>query len=164
MNDLPLEVIEYIAQQDNITWYIMIQVFRFLAEKAGNKEYIDDLKKKFLRKILHNNFKIAYGFPNGKLHTFDDPCVDNCDNKYWYRNGNIHRDNDLPALICISGNRFWYQNDKLHRDNDLPAIINNNGDQYWYQNDKLHRDNDLPAIISVNGNQYWYQNGQRYWP
>src|SRR5690349_12346430 len=34
---------------------------------------------------------------------------------------------------------------QLHRDNDLPAVIKANGTQKWYTRGQLHRDNDLPA-------------------
>ena len=36
--------------------------------------------------------------------------------------------------------QYWFQNGKLHRDNDLPAVVYANGDQIWYQNGKRHRD------------------------
>ena len=55
----------------------------------------------------------------------------------------------------------WYQNDELHRDNDLPAMIQSDGTQCWYQNDQLHRDNFLSAIISDDGKMKWYKNGIR---
>ncbi len=78
----------------------------------------------------------------------------------WYQHGKVHRDNDLPAVIYANGMRYWYQYDKLHRDNDLPAVIYAGGTQEWYQHDKLHRDNDLPAVIYANGMQCWYQHGK----
>ena len=55
------------------------------------------------------------------------------------------------------GNQEWRLNGQLHRDNDLPAIIYENGERVWYQNGLLHRDNDLPACIYLNGNQFWYK-------
>ncbi len=50
---------------------------------------------------------------------------------------------------------------EIHRDNDLPAVILSNGTQKWFQNGKVHRDNDLPAIIWSDGTQEWYQNGKK---
>jgi len=82
----------------------------------------------------------------------------------WYKNGEYHRDNDLPAVIQANGEQRWYQYGKLHRDNDLPAIIYYNGDQFWYKNGLSHRDNDLPAIIRINGEQYWFKNDIKYYP
>ena len=77
----------------------------------------------------------------------------------WLRNGKIHRDNDLPAII--DGNvKYWRQNGLRHRDNDLPAEIWADGTQIWYQNDKVYRDNGLPAEIWAEGTPRWYQNGK----
>ena len=33
--------------------------------------------------------------------------------KWWFQNGEQHRDNDQPALIYADGTKSWYQNDKL---------------------------------------------------
>jgi hypothetical protein len=70
----------------------------------------------------------------------------NNDQQAWFRNGKLHRENDLPAVIHFDGTQKWYLDGKLHRDNDLPAIMDANGNQAWFQNGELHRDNDLPAI------------------
>ena len=118
---------------------------------------------------------------NDFWHTLNEPApVIKILNNYlkiytWYNDRKeIHRDNDLPAIIWYSKNGsiykkflnqngkmhhigvfkiyYWYQNDQLHRENDLPAEI-------WYCKDgsvfikvqiqygELHRDNDLPAEI-----------------
>jgi hypothetical protein len=53
---------------------------------------------------------------------------------------------------------------QLHRDNDQPAIIYSDGSKKWYQNGKLHRDNDQPAIIFADGSKIWYKNGLEYVP
>jgi hypothetical protein len=82
-------------------------------------------------------------------------------NKIW-RNikGEIHRDNDLPAIEWYDGSKEWFINGKLHRDNDQPAVEYSNGNKMWYQGGRIHRDNDLPAII-YNGDKHWYKNGKR---
>jgi antitoxin component YwqK of YwqJK toxin-antitoxin module len=58
----------------------------------------------------------------------------------------------------------WYvvfrKNGQLHRDNDLPAVIYANGEKEWYQNGQLHRDNDLPTVVLPSGTKLWYQNGK----
>jgi len=58
----------------------------------------------------------------------------------------------------------WYvtfrKNGQLHRDNDLPAVIYYDGEKRWYQNDLRHRDNGQPAIIYASGTKFWYQNGK----
>jgi hypothetical protein len=81
---------------------------------------------------------------------------------FWYRDGKLHRDGDLPALIWADGSQYWFKHGKLHRDGDLPAQIHSNGTQLWYQHGKLHRDGDLPAAICSIGTQSWYQHGKRH--
>jgi len=80
----------------------------------------------------------------------------------WYKNGEYHRDNDLPAVIYHDGRKEWFKNGSRHRDNDLPALIHADGSQKWYKNGLRHRDNDLPAVIYLNGTKYWYKNGVKY--
>jgi len=60
--------------------------------------------------------------------------------KEWYRNGERHRDDDLPAIESRNGNKFWYRNGKLHREGDLPAIECANGDKEWWKHGKLIRE------------------------
>jgi hypothetical protein len=81
-------------------------------------------------------------------------------NKYWRVNGNLHRDNDLPAVECTNGDKFWYVNGKFHRENDLPAIEYSDGSKSWYINGKRYRNNDLPAIEHTDGSKCWYVNGK----
>jgi len=59
-----------------------------------------------------------------------------------------------------SGNKYWYKNGLYHRDNNKPAMVYNNGSMFWYKNGKLHRENDLPAIIYSDGTMAWYINGK----
>ena len=89
-------------------------------------------------------------------------CLDSNGFQLWYKEGKIHRDGDLPAIIYSYGDQAWYKDGKIHRDGDLPAKIYTNGDQHWYKDGKLHRDGDLPAIISSNGDQYWYKDGKKH--
>ena len=62
------------------------------------------------------------------------------------------------------GTRFWYKDGVLHRDNDLPAIECANGTREWYKEGEQHRAGDLPAIEYANGARYWYKNGVAYTP
>ena len=151
-----------------------------------HSELLTKLSEGFIIKETRNGRTYA----NGVLHSFnDEPAIDNDEEKWWYKNGRRHRDNDLPAVIWADGGKEWYQNGKLHRgssragDNDLPAVINADGSktwfrngerhrdndlpavvwsegQEWWQNDKLHRDNNKPAVINVDGTQEWYKNGE----
>ena len=75
-------------------------------------------------------------------------AVQNHFGTFWFRkSGN----NVGPFGIPI------YEN--LHRDNDLPAMIRTDGSQLWYKDGKQHRDNDLPADIHADGEQQWYKGG-----
>lgn len=79
----------------------------------------------------------------------------------WYKNGVIHRDNDLPAYrnFCDqAANRIaeesWYQNGLRHRDNDKPAFTikhfesnHLNSIEVWFQNGKIYREDNKPVRI-----------------
>ena len=59
-----------------------------------------------------------------EVHVYSD------DAKYWYQNGNLHRE-DGPAIEYADGGKEWYQNDLLHRD-DGPAVEGADGTKKWY--------------------------------
>jgi ribosomal protein L25 (general stress protein Ctc) len=93
-------------------------------------------------------------------HSVDDlPAEITCENQYWYKEGKIHREGDLPALIYSDGTQKWYKEGILHRDGDLPAVIYCEN-QYWYKEGKIHREGDLPALIYSDGTQKWYKEGR----
>ena len=98
------------------------------------------------------------------VERFTQQIIDVNGTQYWYLNGKLHRENDLPAYIGLDGSRQWYLNGKRHRENDLPAYIGLNGTQWWCLNGKLHRENDLPAYINSGGTHAWYLNGNQYLP
>lgn len=54
---------------------------------------------------------------------------------------------------------FTVKDGYVHSENDMPAVIRANGDKAWYQYGLKHRDNDLPAVIDINGGRIWYQHG-----
>ena len=56
------------------------------------------------------------------------------------------------------GNTEYYKNGVLHRDGDLPAVISARGDLEYWKNGRRHRDNG-PAIIRKDGVCSWYKNG-----
>jgi CRISPR/Cas system CMR-associated protein Cmr5 small subunit len=101
---------------------------------------------------------------SGELHRDNDlPAIEyKSGDKEWYVNGKYHRDNDLPAIEYPGGSKEWYVNGLRHRVNDLPAIEYADGDKEWWVNGENHRDNDLPAIEYVIGYKVWYENGKRH--
>lgn len=49
----------------------------------------------------------------------------------------------------------------LHRDNDLPAIVCDDGDQVWYNYGKRHRETG-PSVLYLDGEKLYYLNGIQY--
>ena len=82
-------------------------------------------------------------------------------NKYWYLNGEYHRE-DGPAVEWADGTKSWWLNGKCHRE-DGPDVEWANGDKYWWLNGKFHRE-DGPAIEYADGTKAWYLNGKRLDP
>jgi len=159
MDELPLDVICYIAKHNYTAWIrLMLINARFREFAWANPKQIIDVFKTI---SVEDNSTCTRIFD--KLHSFDDlPAVIwTSGSQAWYANDKRHRDNDLPAYICATGKQVWYVNSKRHRDNDLPATIYANGMQEWWVNGKCHRDNDLPAIIYADGSQEWWVNGKR---
>ena len=74
--------------------------------------------------------------------------------------GKHHSFNDEPSYVD-NGTKIWHKNGKIHRDNDLPAIIYGNGVKYWYKNGRLHREKG-PAIVNLDGENEYFLNGKLY--
>lgn len=74
----------------------------------------------------------------------------------WYKDGKLHRDNDLPAIIEIFDNEklfheAWYMNGKRHRKYNHASVFyyhHSNGKKFesWWKNGELHRE-EGPAYI-----------------
>lgn len=96
-----------------------------------------------------------------KLNSWDKQVrvVDKFGNVRFLRNGKLHRDGDLPAVMEIDGSKEWYKNGLAHRDGDEPAVIYPGFYKAWAKNGHIHRDGDLPAIEHEDGRKAWYKNG-----
>jgi hypothetical protein len=71
-----------------------------------------------------------------------------------------YRNHDLPSIVYFDGERYWFdKNGQIHREKDLSAIISSYGYKCWYRQGKCHREKDLPAIIYSRGEKYWYIRG-----
>lgn len=67
--------------------------------------------------------------------------------------------------VTERGTLIWFNEfGQIHRDNDLPAIIESDGTQHWYKNGQTHRENDLPAIMWFDGRNFWYKDDEEYSP
>ena len=162
----------YQNKMDNLCQDVQIIVFSYLSPEEIMVLY-DSYKTMIDELSIHNGFVVhcKHIVNDDVILWFQEKGIQfillkeykNVDGvQCWYQNGQLHRDNDLPAIIYANGEKVWYQNDQIHRDNDLPAVIYVDGSQFWCQNGQLHRDNDLPAIIHIDGRQSWYKNGLRY--
>jgi hypothetical protein len=80
----------------------------------------------------------------------------------WYKDGQIHRDDDEPAWIDYKNQTMkWYKNGEPHRDGDMPAVIINSAKvitKAWYNKGHLHRKNN-PAVIKEGKPDEWYYHG-----
>lgn len=93
---------------------------------------------------------------NDKVEIIKPPYGDQFHyNKY----GQLHNENDMPAVIYGIGSLRWYKNGLWHRDGDKPAAIDYDGSCYWFQNNLLHRIGG-PAIILYTGAKWYYVNGK----
>jgi len=70
--------------------------------------------------------------------------------KYRFKNKKLNSDNDEPALIiyrngeCI---KKWYKDGVLHRDNNMPAVIDSLGYKSFYSNGKfISNNNNSPGF------------------
>jgi hypothetical protein len=84
------------------------------------------------------------------VEVFDD------DSQNWYLNG------DLRLMIAKSGTKRYctkryYKEGELHRDGDEPAIEYSDGTKYYYKEGLPHRDGDKPAIEWPDGTKYYYK-------
>lgn len=92
----------------------------------------------------------------GVLHSSKYPSItrDNGD-RWWYWNGQLHRDNDLPAYISNDGRQGWYQNGIQHRGDDKPTHVHPNGYMEWRVNGRLHRVNGPAVVDPIHGDSYY---------
>ena len=150
---------------NDLNYDCQLQIFSFLQPRdiksfhhtcKQNQDIINELSK-YTCFTIHCNVIISdkdvkwCQKRNIKLIFFEEYRTDGFGTKRWYKNGRIHRDNDLVAVICKTGKQIWYQNGQIHRDNDLPAVIYANGSKLWYQNGQAHRNGlNNPAYISNN--------------
>lgn len=105
--------------------------------------------------------------------------------EYINNNNQIHRDDDLPAIISYTNYEsigcytkddrceIWIKNGKIYRDNDEPSIIvyygesNNIRFKFWKIGQDIHRNGDKPGVIVFwpNGNvkqEIWYRNNKKH--
>ena len=109
---------------------------------------------------------------NRQVHSFDDkPSSINYDAKYnrfdlkWNHNGELHRENDLPALIqWESGHsqahltEYYYEYGDLHREGGKPAV-NKYMKTEWLVYGSLHRIDGQATVYKKNTSE----RSKRHW-
>lgn len=121
-NDEP--AVEYL--ENSAEWDLAINIIQ---------KYRCDFNEFVLANIGHNN---RQWFKFGKRHRIDGPAFVDFKNymMVWYKDGEIHRDNDKPAFISLKPfhkYKRWYQNGDLHRV-DGPAIEDEDGHCSYFLN------------------------------
>jgi len=112
---------------------------------------------------INHNWGMTLYFRNNELHRDDDlPAVIWLSGrKEWYQNGELHRKNDQPAVYVDDFYKAWYCRHKLHRNHDQPAIVHGKCEE-WYEHGLKHREGDKPAVINKNQFMLWYKNGELF--
>lgn len=90
----------------------------------------------------------------------DKPAIVRTDDlsEEYFTEGTWNRVGDKPAII-LKNKMKWAINGYVHRENDKPAVVYNNGTQKWFKYGRLHRGGDRPAIIRADGSMEWWVNG-----
>lgn len=81
-------------------------------------------------------------------------------NKFWFRDGVLHRDGDMPAVEMVDGSLIYMINGQVHRKDDLPAIIRASGAKEWWKRGRRHRVGKH-AVETPLGKFEWWINGKR---
>jgi len=100
---------------------------------------------------------------NGKLgRNNDQPAIVSPSGyKAWYISGKLGRLSNKPTIIFpkeCGDDIHYHRLGELHRDDDQPAIIQADGTMHWYQYGNLHRTQG-PSRIYPDGRCEWYNNG-----
>lgn len=160
MDELILDIAIIIASNNPNAWFKLTRIndafARYSRTDAGKREYI----RLFTRRVRVDNMIETTLF--GRLHSvYDEPSIvyDN-GTMLWHKNDNLHRDDDLPAIVNDSEDYYyeWFQNGLLHRNGDKPAVV----DEYvkeWHINGVLHRDGGKPAYKHIDGIHKWFIDG-----
>jgi len=76
------------------------------------------------------------------------------DYKIWYKEGKVHRDDDLPAKIYANGTQVWYQRGEVMRSGFAPDWITGSGKMLWHKNGKCVS-KEYMKFIKVNAPEYF---------
>lgn len=120
-------------------------------------ECSDGRKEWFIEGVRHNEHGHAIEYWNGFKEWYFKG--QKCDNEAEYLLLMKNKDIIKQGKVKEKDGFFWYKNGKLHREGDLPAAEYTSGSKEWYQHGLLHRENK-PAQIWATGQEKWWLNGQ----
>jgi len=95
-------------------------------------------------------------YKDGEIHREEEegPAFDFLDNRLWYKENKLHRLNG-PAVEMFDGTKEWYIEGKLHREAG-PAIEHSNGyKEYWYLDKRIRCNSDEEYIRLINLKLFW---------
>ena len=129
--DVQIVILSYVNPEDIYTLYNTSEILaKMMDELASHKGFVVPC-----RSIITNELLIWFQKKNIKLYLIQEYKRNN----EGLKNGNLHRDNDLPAVILAGehGIKIWYQHGKIYRDNGLPAYVDKYN-KHRYKNGLLH--------------------------
>ena len=82
-----------------------------------------------------------YVFADGSVGTHEE-----IEDRQIWRNaaGRLHSDADCPAMVS-SNARFWFRDGEFHRDGNRPAIILSTGQCFYYVNGEYIGEGFIPG-------------------
>ena len=71
-----------------------------------------------------------------------------------------------PSYVDMRGEAVWHNSSgELHRENDFPAIIDIKGGKSWLIGGQLHRGRNRPAVIEADASVVmWWRRGRHHTP
>ena len=125
---------------------------------SGNTLTITSGDLKSIAKIYGDHFDLYEWAHENMGETY---CVVHLDKStVWYKDGKVHRDDDLPAYVASNGDEVWYKDGEVHREHDLPAVKYRDGELQWLKRGKRHRLGG-PAVVMTDGEKYWFVDGRK---
>ena len=118
--------------------------------------------KDFKNMIFSESERIYIQCLHESPHTLTgSPIVSQDGDRYFYKDGKLHRRDGLPAVELLSGYRAWYVNGCRHNEGG-PARQWSNCQEEWYVDGEMHRDGDKLAVTTSKGVLIWYKKGKRH--
>lgn len=159
-----LDVLIYIASYDEETWiklYLYDDEFHLYARtNIGINKCIQSFWKTIDIHTHGTKFKIIFT----SLYFWkraDSEGVEKMKTIF----GKLHSFYDEPSVINEYGDMAWHKNGVLHRDNNMPAIIYADGEIEWYIYGMryVYDYTNVPKVkLPLRDIQYWFEDSDGY--